>query len=103
MKDLKVMKTFLPLLSFLSFVRFMSQAPAPEAAISAYIDAHNDEAVALLERVVNINSGTQNLEGVRQVGAVFRTELDRLGFKTEWVDGAAWQRAGHLIATHPGT
>jgi glutamate carboxypeptidase len=120
MKDMKEMKdmkknsgpsfrlfTLLPLLPFMFFIRFtslMPQAPAPEAAITAYIDAHNDEAIALLERVVNINSGTQNLEGVRQVGAVFRTELDRLGFKTEWVDGAAWQRrAGHLIATHPGT
>jgi glutamate carboxypeptidase len=82
----------------------MPQSLSPdERAIAAYIDAHNDEAIALLERVVNINSGTQNLEGVRQVGAVFRAELDRLGFRTEWVDGAAWQRAGHLVATHPGT
>jgi glutamate carboxypeptidase len=102
MKDMKVMKV-LPFMFFIRFTSFMLQAPAPEAAITAYIDAHNDEAIALLERVVNINSGTQNLEGVRQVGAVFRAELDRLGFKTEWVDGAAWQRAGHLIATHPGT
>ncbi|HEX5070150.1 MAG TPA: M20/M25/M40 family metallo-hydrolase [Vicinamibacterales bacterium] len=75
---------------------------ANERAISGYIDAHNADALALLERVVNINSGTQNFEGVRQVGAIFRSELDALGFKTEWVDGAAWNRAGHLVATHPG-
>ena len=100
---MKVMTLF-PLLSFMFFIRFMPfMNQSPEAAITSYIDAHNDEAIALLERVVNINSGTQNLEGVRQVGAVFRTELDRLGFKTEWVDGTAWQRAGHLVATHPGT
>jgi glutamate carboxypeptidase len=99
--------TVFPLLPFMFFIRFpsfMPQSLSPdERAIAAYVDAHNDEAIALLERVVNINSGTQNLEGVRQVGAVFRAELDRLGFKTEWVDGAAWQRAGHLVATHPGT
>jgi glutamate carboxypeptidase len=75
---------------------------ALERSLVTQIDAHNAEGVALLERVVNINSGTQNLAGVRQVGAIFRSELDALGFKTEWVDGSAWQRAGHLVAKHPG-
>ena len=78
-------------------------APAPERAIAAYVDAHNAEALALLERVVNINSGTQNFAGVRDVGAIFRASLDRLGFTTRWVDGAPFKRAGHLIADHPGT
>src|SRR5882672_3903300 len=73
-----------------------------ERVIAAYIDAHNGEALAMLERVVNINSGTQNFEGVRAVGAIFRGELDRLGFKAVWVDGSAWQRAGHLVAEHAG-
>jgi glutamate carboxypeptidase len=74
-----------------------------EHAIVQAVDARNSDALALLERVVNINSGTQNLAGVRAVGAIFRAELDALGFKTEWVDGAAWHRAGHLVATHPGS
>ena len=69
--------------------------------MAAYIDAHANEAIALLERAVNINSGTMNLEGVRQVGALFRSELDKLGVQTEWVDGSSWQRAGHLVARHP--
>ena len=75
---------------------------APERTIAAYVDAHNDEALALLARVVNINSGTQNFAGVREVGAIFRASFDALGFKTTWVDGAAFQRAGHLVAVHPG-
>jgi glutamate carboxypeptidase len=75
---------------------------AEEQAIVRYVDAHREDAISLLERVVNINSGTQNLPGVRAVGAVFRTELEALGFATEWVDGSAWQRAGHLVARHPG-
>jgi glutamate carboxypeptidase len=79
-----------------------AQLSAQERAMAAYIDAHNDEAVALLERVVNINSGTQNFAGVRQVGDIFRAELDALGFTTEWIDGASWQRAGHLVATRAG-
>jgi len=75
---------------------------AQEKALAAYIDAHNTEAEALLERAVNINSGSMNLEGVREVGRLFRTEFDALGFKTEWIDGAAWGRAGHLVASHDG-
>jgi glutamate carboxypeptidase len=73
-----------------------------ERAIVQAVDARNADALALLERVVNINSGTQNLAGVRAVGQIFRAELDALGFKTAWVDGAAWHRAGHLVAAHPG-
>jgi len=82
-----------------------AQAPAglsaQERAMADFVDANADQAIALLERVVNINSGTQNLEGVRRVGDVFRAELDGLGFQTEWVDGSSWGRAGHLVARHP--
>jgi glutamate carboxypeptidase len=74
-----------------------------EQKLAAFVDAHNAEALALLERVVNINSGTQNFDGVREVGRVFTTELDTLGFRTRWVDGAAFKRAGHLVAEHPGS
>jgi len=66
------------------------------------VDAHRRDAEALLRRVVDINSGTMNFEGVREVGAVFRGELDRLGFRTRWVDGAPFHRAGHLVAEHRG-
>ena len=31
-----------------------------------------------------------------------RAQFDALGFKTRWVDGAAFHRAGHLVAEHPG-
>jgi glutamate carboxypeptidase len=98
------------LLLLLPSPRTNAQSPAPastlaaqERAIVEAVEARNGEALALLERVVNINSGTQNLAGVRAVGQVFRAELDGLGFTTEWADGAAWHRAGHLVAKHPGT
>ena len=83
----------------------MSQTPgmnAEEKALVTFVDAHNNGALTLLERVVNINSGTQNHAGVQEVGKVFRQELDALGFKTRWVDGVAFKRAGHLIGEHPG-
>src|SRR5947209_1291981 len=87
----------------LTMAAVLSQvSSAPERAIVSAIDAGNADALALLEKAVNINSGTHNLPGVRLVGDLFRRELDGLGFKTRWVDGAAFHRAGHLIADHPG-
>lgn len=81
---------------------FFQPRPADDRAIAAWIDAHNNDALALLERAVDINSGTDNLAGVRQVGALFRAEFDALGFKTSWVDQSEVKRAGHLVAVHDG-
>jgi glutamate carboxypeptidase len=75
---------------------------ATERAIAAAVDSHNADALALLERIVNINSGTMNFAGVRQVGDVLKAQFDGLGFRTRWIDGAAFNRAGHLVAEHPG-
>src|SRR5215510_3790961 len=81
-----------------------SQTPTSvERSISSAVDSHNAEALALLERIVNINSGTMNFAGVRQVADVLRPQFDALGFTTRWVDGAPFRRAGHLIAEHPGS
>jgi len=74
-----------------------------ERSITRAVDAHNATTLALLERLVNINSGTQNFAGVRQVGDLLRAQFDSLGFRTRWVDGAPFNRAGHLVAEHPGT
>ena len=73
-----------------------------ELRIAAGVDARSAAAQDLLARVVDVNSGTMNFEGVRQVGQVFRGELERLGFRTRWVDGAAFHRAGHLVAERAG-
>jgi glutamate carboxypeptidase len=74
-----------------------------ERAIAAAVDPRNAEGLALLEKLVNINSGTMNFAGVKQVGDILRKELDALGFQTRWVDGAPFERAGHLIAERTGT
>jgi glutamate carboxypeptidase len=74
-----------------------------EQQIVAAVDRENESAIALLEAVVNINSGTTNLAGVRAVGERFRAEFDALGFRTRWVDGASFNRAGHLVAEHAGS
>lgn len=75
---------------------------SPERAIVSAVDAGNAAALDLLEKAVNINSGTHNLPGVRAVGTLFRQEFDQLGFKTTWVDGTPFKRAGHLVAEKPG-
>src|SRR5258705_13970828 len=90
------------LICALGFVLSQVSAP-PERAIVSAIDAGNADALALLEKSVNINSGTHNFAGVRAVGDLFRKELDALGFKTSWIDGAPFERAGHLVADHPAT
>lgn len=92
-----------------SFSPSVARAQTPRAALSATertlvrtVDAHNADALALLIELVNINSGTMNFVGVRQVADALRAQLDSLGFRTRWVDGAAFHRAGHLVAEHPG-
>jgi glutamate carboxypeptidase len=74
-----------------------------ERDIATEVDARAAAAIDLLERAVGINSGSMNFDGVREVGVLFREEFDALGFDTEWADGAAWGRAGHLIARRTGS
>lgn len=75
----------------------------PEAAVIATVKKQMPETEAFLEKVVNINSGTLNIEGVRTVGKLMADELDKLGFKTEWVSlPDSLNRAGHLVATRQG-
>ena len=78
------------------------EVTALERRIVSEVEAEAASAVELLERAVNINSGTMNFEGVRAVGRLFREEFDTLGFETEWIDGAAFERAGHLVARQDG-
>jgi glutamate carboxypeptidase len=90
-------------LAVLFLVMLAQLSSAPERAIVAAVDDGNMAAFTLLQQAVDINSGTHNFAGVRAVGDLFRKEFDGLGFKTSWVDGAPFKRAGHLIADHPGS
>jgi glutamate carboxypeptidase len=77
---------------------------AQEQRIVQYVDAHTDEAVGFLERIVNINSGTLNVEGVREVGRAFQAPLDSLGFDVRWISMPdSMSRAGHLFAYRQGS
>ncbi len=74
-----------------------------EKSVIAIVQTQLPETEAFLEKVVNINSGTLNKEGVRTVGKLMSDEFDKLGFKTEWVTlPDSLNRAGHLVATRQG-
>ena len=69
-----------------------------EQRMVEWIDAHAEDAIALLEETVNISSGTMNHEGVREVGRVMQRELDALGLESEWIEmPQEMGRAGHLF------
>ncbi len=69
-----------------------------ETEMAAWIDAHVEDAISLLEETVNIGSGTMNHDGIREVGRVMRRELDALGMETEWIEmPPEVNRAGHLF------
>ena len=70
-----------------------------EKHIVSAIDSEMVAAKTLLKKVVSINSGTMNFAGVKKVGEVFTQELNDLGFETRWIDGAEFNRAGHLFAS----
>jgi glutamate carboxypeptidase len=67
------------------------------------VDAERPRTIALLERLVNQNSGSLNLAGVEAVGRMMRAELEPLGFTVRWVPMAEVGRAGHLVAVHKGS
>ena len=74
-----------------------------EKKIVDKVKAMDEAAIDFLEKVVNINSGTMNLDGVRKVGAEFDTAFQAIGFNTEWIEmPKEMNRAGHLFARIQG-
>ena len=75
---------------------------AAEKKMVASVDAEKERSIALLERLVNQNSGSLNISGVTKVAEMVKPEFDALGFTTVWKPLPETKRAGHLIATHKG-
>ncbi|MEQ9264664.1 MAG: M20/M25/M40 family metallo-hydrolase [Balneolaceae bacterium] len=93
----------------LLIILLMSSVTTSKAQVSdieqqmiEYIDETNTAALELLIKTININSGSMNFEGVREVGRVLSLEFDKLGFETRWEDGKDFNRAGHLVAEYRG-
>ena len=73
-----------------------------EAKIIQSIDDETARAVALLEKLVDINSGTFNPAGVTAAGKVLEPELQALGFTTRWFPNDAVKRGPHLMGERKG-
>ncbi|OHC98981.1 MAG: peptidase M20 [Sphingopyxis sp. RIFCSPHIGHO2_01_FULL_65_24] len=97
----------LPLAAFLAASLVLAPAAQaklskPEAAMAKTVTAEQERSIALLEKLVNQNSGSLNLEGVEKVAVMMRAELEPLGFTVIWKPTPETKRAGHLIAVHKG-
>lgn len=91
------------LLSVLVSGLFATPANADEKIEKNIVSAIEDgmpKALSTLERSVNINSGTMNFAGVKQVGDLYGAELKEIGFDIEWIEGADFNRSGHLVASY---
>jgi glutamate carboxypeptidase len=96
-----VFPLFAASLSIVSIAQNTPPLTPEEKAIVAYIDANEQASNDLLEKLVNINSGTHNLEGVHAVADIMQSQLSDLGFKVRWIPMEQIQRAGVLVAEHP--
>lgn len=78
-------------------------APAgAEAKMVATVDAEQARTLKFLETMVNQNSGSRNLDGVRKVRDLVVPEFAALGFTSRWIPQEQVDRAGHLVLTHKG-
>ena len=95
------------LLAFLAALSISAPASAAlsraEQVMLRTVDAEQQRTTDLLAAWVNQNSGTMNLAGVDAVRRMVEPEFQKLGFKTEWIDMKAANRAGHLVARHVGS
>lgn len=101
-------KSALSLFSFL-FLAVLVSATAQtrlnrtEKQLVQQVSANQNQAIDFLEQVVNVNSGTLNLGGVREVGRMFEEQFQAIAFATIWEEmPSEMNRAGHLIAKIEG-
>ncbi|HEX2167064.1 MAG TPA: M20/M25/M40 family metallo-hydrolase [Longimicrobiales bacterium] len=79
------------------------QLTPEERRIVQAVEETQDETIALLERIVDINSGTLNPAGVRRVHDALAPRFEALGFEVRYVENpAVANRGGHLVATRTG-
>ncbi|HEY5964317.1 MAG TPA: glutamate carboxypeptidase, partial [Xanthobacteraceae bacterium] len=90
----------------LAFLALVSVAPAVAAeAVKPILDSaekHKPGATKLWERLVNIDSGTGDAEGMKAVGAIAIEELKKLGAAVETVSSAP-AAGDNIVATFNGT
>jgi glutamate carboxypeptidase len=89
--------------SFLFLLSALLHAQSPtETAILQAVEKQTDPGIALLEKMVNQNSGSFNPAGVRAMAELTRKEFEALGFSTRLVEMDAVNRGPHLVAERKG-
>lgn len=102
-KLVKTIFAFFILFVISSIATFAQNLSAEEQKIVNYLDANSEAAISLLEKTVNIESPTENLAGMKEVGMVFKKELEAIGFNARWIEmPPEMKRAGHLLAEKKG-
>ena len=96
----KYLSLYVLLLVFVSNAQKLTRT---EKKILKTIEINNAQAKDFLEKVVNVNSGTMNHKGVKQVGDMFASAFKEIGFNTTWFDMSKVNRSGHLFAETTGT
>ena len=108
-------------LLFCSGINLLSAADNPEPALSqteeavtAWVAQRQEEMIALLERITNINSGSMNKPGLNAIATIFADELRQLGFTLQTLPGSVIEMphcpgsaleldlADHLLARRGG-
>ncbi len=100
-----MIRTFTILAALIYSLTVAAESLSPEEQEMAdWIDAHADDAIALLKETVDIPSGSLNKVGVRAVGDVMRRELESVGLDTEWIEmPGEMNRAGHVFGRKDGS
>jgi glutamate carboxypeptidase len=79
------------------------KAPTPDAKVWSAAKAASGPQVKLLEQLVNIDSGTGDVEGGRKVAAVLVPRLQALGMEVQAVSAEATGLPENIVATINGT
>ena len=79
------------------------KAQAKDAKVWAAAEAARPDQLKLLEQVVNVDSGTGDVEGGRKVAGILAARLKALGFTVESVKAEAEGLPENTVATLQGT
>ena len=74
---------------------------SPEALLG-HLHRRLPDALDLLRRMVEINSWTENRDGVQRVGRLTAAAFAPLGFEAEWIPSRNPAWGDHLVMTRPG-
>src|SRR4051812_46690403 len=91
------------LASILCLAALPAYGAARDTKVWAAAEAARPAQLALLEQVVNVDSGTGDVEGGRRIAAILSARLKALGFSIESVKAEADGLPENTVATLKGT